>query len=75
MNNRTKGLIVVAMLGLGVGLVISKVLSQKSVDDVKGDIKENVYKVKKVVKENVEKVKDSFEDYNKENTSNMKFEI
>ncbi|MCR1952901.1 hypothetical protein NSA50_18015 [Clostridium sp. DSM 100503] len=59
-----KGLIIGAILGLGTGIVINKLLSEKSVDDIKEVVKENVHKVKDVIKENVEKAKDTIEEYN-----------
>lgn len=75
MKNRTKGLIIGAMLGLGAGIVINKLLSEKSVDDVKEEVKENVHKVKEVIKENIEKAKDTVGEYKSENTSNVKVDI
>lgn len=60
MRSKIKGLFIGAILGVGAGLVINKILGEKSVDE----IKENIEKVKKVIGE-----------YKKENTFNMKIDI
>ena len=75
MRNTSKGLIAGAILGLGVGLLINKVLNEKSLDGIKKDTKENMSKAKEVIKENVEKVKENIGEYRRENTSSRKVEI
>lgn len=75
MKIKGKGLIVGAVIGLGAGFLIKKTLSEKSLDDIKEETKENLSKVKEVVKENIDKVKENVGEYRKENTSNMKFDI
>ncbi len=75
MRNKSKGLIAGVILGLGAGIVINKLLSEKSVDDIKEEVKENVHKVKEVIKENIEKAKDTVGEYKSENTSNVKVDI
>lgn len=75
MRNKGKWVIIGAILGVGAGLVINKLLSDKSVDDVKEEVKENVHKVKEVIKENIEKAKNTVGEYKSENTSNVKFDI
>ena len=75
MRNKGKGLIAGVILGLGAGILINKLLSEKSVDDIKEEVKENVHKVKEVIKENIEKAKDTVGEYKNENTSNVKVDI
>ena len=75
MRSKMKGLFIGAILGVGAGLVINKLLGEKSVDEIKEDAKENLDKVKEVAKENIEKVKDIIEENKKGNTSTVKVKI
>ncbi|MDU3546410.1 MAG: YtxH domain-containing protein [Clostridium sp.] len=72
MRIKGKGLIIGAIIGLGAGVLIKKILSEKSLDDIKEETKENLSKVKEVVKENIDKVKENLGENRKENTSNVK---
>ncbi|MDY6226509.1 MAG: hypothetical protein SPH93_02330 [Clostridium sp.] len=75
MRIKGKELIIGAIIGLGAVFLIKKTLSEKSLDDIKEETKENLSKVKEVVKENIEKVKDSIGEYKSENASNMKINM
>lgn len=75
MRIKGKGVIIGAIIGLGAGVLIKKTLSEKSLEDIKEETKENLSKVKEVVKENIKKVKESVGEYKKENTSNIKVNI
>lgn len=75
MRNKGKGIILGAILGVGAGIVLRNVLKEKSVDDIKEEVKGNIHKVTNVIKNNIVKAKDTIEEYKSENTSNVKFDI
>lgn len=75
MRNKGKGIILGAILGVGAGIVLRNVLKEKSVDDIKEDLKGNIHKATEVIKNNIGKAKDTIEEYKSENTSNVKIKL
>lgn len=74
MGRNMSGLLVGAVIGLGVGLLINKVLTEDKITDIKDSVKDNTYRAKEVIQENVEKLKGNIEELKKENVSTMKIE-
>ncbi len=75
MKKKKSGLIFGAILGLGAGLLINKILSEKSVEDIKEEAKDNLSKAKEIIKETVENVKESVEEYRNENNSKTQIKL
>ncbi|MFR2529472.1 MAG: YtxH domain-containing protein [Clostridium paraputrificum] len=74
MGRNMSGLLVGAVLGLGVGLLINKVLTEDKIAEIKDNVKDNTYRAKEVIQENVEKLKGNIEKLKKDNVSTMKIE-
>lgn len=53
MNQNTKKLLLVTIAGIGAGVLINKFLSDKSLSEIKGNIKNNIDKAKDIIKENI----------------------
>ena len=74
MGRNMSRLLVGAVLGLGVGLLINKVLTEDKIAEIKDNVKDNTYRAKEVIQENVEKLKGNIEKLKKDNVSTMKIE-
>ncbi|MDU2702381.1 MAG: hypothetical protein E7C47_09600 [Veillonella sp.] len=53
MKKHTKGLLLGTLVGIGTGVLINKLLSEKSLSEIKDTVTDNIDKTTHIVKENV----------------------
>lgn len=54
MKKNTNGLLLGTLIGIGTGVLINKLLSEKSLSEVKDTVTNNIDKTKHIIKENVD---------------------
>lgn len=64
MKKHTKGLLLGTLVGIGTGVLINKLLSEKSLSEIKDTVTNNIDKTTHVVKENVNTVLESMKNKN-----------